>query len=155
MYLFQYHTPTPTHTHRVTSRRKTNIPLLPRALANRAVSGDKNTTSGASGEGNKLSNDDFRKLLAKKWFNSFAHYFVHCTLITLFFALIFADVVSKQCLSYGSCHCACYFVWIVWWPWGTLRLWVSQLMLRQFEGMAIRFCISRVQQLNCHDPSSK
>ncbi len=58
--------PHPTHTHRVTSRRKTNIPLLPRALAKRAVSGDKNTTSGASGEGNKLSNDDFRKLLAKK-----------------------------------------------------------------------------------------
>ncbi|XP_064398817.1 squamous cell carcinoma antigen recognized by T-cells 3-like isoform X3 [Halichondria panicea] len=50
----------------VTSRRKTNIPLLPRALAKRAVSGDKNTTSSTSGEGNKLSNDDFRKLLAKK-----------------------------------------------------------------------------------------
>ena len=58
--------PPHTHLYRVTSRRKTNIPLLPRALAKRAVSGDKNTTSGTSGEGNKLSNDDFRKLLAKK-----------------------------------------------------------------------------------------
>ena len=57
--------PPHTHLHRVTSGHKTNIPLdlLPRALAKRAVSGDKNTTSGASGEGNKLSNDD---LLAKK-----------------------------------------------------------------------------------------
>ncbi len=32
-----------TRPYRVTSRRKTNIPLLPRALAKRAVSGDKNT----------------------------------------------------------------------------------------------------------------
>ena len=38
-----YPPPPYTHPYRVTSRRKTNIPLLPRALAKRAVSGDKNT----------------------------------------------------------------------------------------------------------------
>ncbi len=59
---------THTHTIRVSSRRKTNIPLLPRALAKKTTreDNDKKESNTVSDVGNKLSNDDFRNLLAKK-----------------------------------------------------------------------------------------
>ena len=57
---------------RVSHRRKANIPLLPRALAKKAVGDredppkDSTDSSLTNVDKSRLSNDDFRKLFAKK-----------------------------------------------------------------------------------------